>query len=138
MRRRCYRKIAFPRLRARIESLSNRWDCPAGNSVYVLDARPELALRNAGPLCGHSITRREWAGRVAGAGLAAAPLLQTSVLRAQAPAVIVPATGPVPAWDTELRKLAPNVYAYQQAGGPGKLNQGVSNAGIVVGEDSIL
>ena len=37
-----------------------------------------------------------------------------------------------------MRKLAPNVYAYQQGGGPGKLNQGVSNAGIVVGDDSIL
>ena len=84
-----------------------------------------------------NITRREWAGRIAGSALAA-PLLRTPVLRAQAPAVIVPASGPVPTWNTELRKLAPNVYAYQQAGGPGKLNQGVSNAGIVVGEDSIL
>ena len=44
----------------------------------------------------------------------------------------------IPTWNTEMRKLAPNVYAYQQAGGPGRLNQGVSNAGIVVGEDSIL
>jgi len=84
------------------------------------------------------ITRRGWAGRVAGTGAAAASLLRTSPLRAQAAAVIVPASGPVPTWNTELRKLAPNVYAYQQAGGPGKLNQGVSNAGIVVGEDSIL
>ena len=85
-----------------------------------------------------AMTRRGWAGQVAGAGVAAASLLRTSPLRAQAAAVIVPATGPVPTWNTELRKLAPNVYAYQQAGGPGKLNQGVSNAGIVVGEDSIL
>ena len=68
-----------------------------------------------------------------GMGLAAA-----QVARAQAPAVITPAAGPVPSWGTELRKLAPNVYAYQQAGGPGSLNQGVSNAGLIVGEDSLL
>jgi cyclase len=80
--------------------------------------------------------RRQMLGRmagIAGAGLAAASLTQ-----AQAPAVVTPATGSIPTWDTELRRLAPNVYAYQQGGGPGKLNVGVSNAGIIVGEDSIL
>ena len=85
----------------------------------------------------HSFNRRQMLGRVAGAGLAAAAATQSRA-RAQALAVITPATGPVPTWNTEMRKLAPNVYAYQQAGGPGKLNQGVSNGGIIVGEDSIM
>jgi hypothetical protein len=44
----------------------------------------------------------------------------------------------VPTWNTELRQLAPNVYAYQQQGGTGRLNAGISNAGLFVGEDSLL
>jgi hypothetical protein len=61
--------------------------------------------------------RRQMLGRmarIAGAGIAAA-----SMVRAQAPAVITPAAGPVPTWGTELRKLAPKVYVYQQVCGPG-------------------
>ena len=44
----------------------------------------------------------------------------------------------VPTWKTELRQLAPNVYAYQQQGGTGLLNAGISNAGLFVGEDSLV
>jgi cyclase len=44
----------------------------------------------------------------------------------------------MPSWNTELRQLAPNVYAYQQQGGTGHLNAGISNAGLFVGEDSML
>ncbi len=43
-----------------------------------------------------------------------------------------------PTWDTELRELAPNVYAYIQAGGPGRNNVSVSDAGIIVGEDGVM
>ncbi len=44
----------------------------------------------------------------------------------------------MPSWNTALRQLAPNVYAYQQEGGTGHLNAGISNAGLFVGEDSAL
>ncbi len=44
----------------------------------------------------------------------------------------------MPSWKTELKQLAPNVYAYQQEGGTGYLNAGISNAGLFVGEDSML
>ena len=41
----------------------------------------------------------------------------------------------MPTWKTDLRQLAPNVYVYQQQGGTGRLNAGISNAGLFVGED---
>ena len=44
----------------------------------------------------------------------------------------------MPSWNTELKQLAPNVYAYQQEGGTGHINAGISNAGLFVGEDSML
>lgn len=44
----------------------------------------------------------------------------------------------MPTWNTELKQLAPNVYAYQQEGGTGHINAGISNAGLFVGEDSLL
>jgi cyclase len=43
-----------------------------------------------------------------------------------------------PTWETELRELAPNVYAYIQAGGPGRNNVSVSDAGIIVGDDGVM
>lgn len=43
-----------------------------------------------------------------------------------------------PTWETELKEIAPNVYAYIQAGGPGRDNASVANAGIVVGDDGVL
>jgi glyoxylase-like metal-dependent hydrolase (beta-lactamase superfamily II) len=43
-----------------------------------------------------------------------------------------------PTWKTELKQLAPNVFAYIQGGGPGQANQGVSNGGLIVGDDHLL
>jgi len=40
---------------------------------------------------------------------------------------------PIPSWTTELRRLAPDVYAYTQATGPGVNNASLSNAGVIVG-----
>ncbi len=37
----------------------------------------------------------------------------------------------MPSWKTELKQLAPNVFAYQQEGGTGHLNAGISNAGHI-------
>jgi cyclase len=44
----------------------------------------------------------------------------------------------IPSWPTELRQLAPNVYAYTQATGPGVNNASLSNAGVIAGPDSLL
>ena len=77
------------------------------------------------------ITRRTALSTIAGTTLAS--LASTRTARAQSFSPMA-----IPTWNTEMRQLAPNIYAYQQAGGPGKLNQGVSNGGIVIGEDSIL
>ena len=44
----------------------------------------------------------------------------------------------VPSWNTELREVAPSVYAYIQAGGPGRDNVSVSNAGMIVGDDGVM
>jgi glyoxylase-like metal-dependent hydrolase (beta-lactamase superfamily II) len=94
------------------------------------------------------LTRRQAMGRVAalGAGaIAAAGSRCGSVdLQAQIGGVqpIAPAPDPrfprPPTWERELKELAPNVYAYIQAGGPGRDNVSVSDAGIVVGDDGVL
>jgi cyclase len=57
-------------------------------------------------------------------------LLQTGGASATAPTI--------PSWPTELRRLAPNVYAYTQASGPGIDNASLSNAGVVAGPDGLL
>jgi glyoxylase-like metal-dependent hydrolase (beta-lactamase superfamily II) len=58
------------------------------------------------------------------------------------PAVMPPAPDPrfpqVPSWKTELKQLAPSVYAYIQGGDPGIPNRSISNAGIVIGDDGVL
>ena len=41
----------------------------------------------------------------------------------------------IPSWNTELKQLAPNVFAYTQATGPGVDNASLSNAGLIVGDD---
>jgi hypothetical protein len=61
--------------------------------------------------------------RLAGAGTASARL---SAQTASAPQI---------RWNTELRRLAPNVYAYTQASGQGIDNASLSNAGVIVGDD---
>jgi cyclase len=57
------------------------------------------------------------------------------------PEAVPPATDPhypmPPSWRTELRELAPKVYAYVQGGGPNASNFGVSNAGMIAGPDSL-
>ena len=99
------------------------------------------------------LSRREAIMRVAGAifvlllalggeGGLAHLWAQATQAPTPAPAVIPPAPDPrfpqVPSWKTELRELAPNVYAYIQGGGPGIPNQSISNAGIVIGDDGVL
>lgn len=105
------------------------------------------------------LTRREMMARTALAGLGAASALaaggELESLWAQtqprvdesSPRIGWPEVKPlppldehypvVPTWKTELKQLAPNIYAYQQQGGTGMLNAGISNAGVFVGEDSL-
>ena len=45
---------------------------------------------------------------------------------------------PIPSWKTELRQLAPGVYAYTQASGPGVNNASLSNAGVIAGPEGLL
>jgi cyclase len=96
------------------------------------------------------LTRREAIGRVAFTGLGIASVIagadKVTRLAAQAPSVAVatppPATDPnfpmAPKWDRQLHQLAPNVYAYTQAGGPGIAPAGVSNPGMIAGSDYML
>jgi len=42
---------------------------------------------------------------------------------------------PYPSWKTEFRQLAPNVYAYTQAGGPGVPSSAISNGACILGPD---
>jgi len=45
---------------------------------------------------------------------------------------------PIPSWKTELKEVAPNVFAYIQGGGPGIDNHSVSNAGLINGDESSM
>ena len=54
------------------------------------------------------------------------------------PRRLIPIFPRFPTWDTELRQLAPNVYAYIQAGGPNRDNVSISNAAMVIGDDGLL
>ena len=38
---------------------------------------------------------------------------------------------PYPSWKTGFRQLAPNVYAYTQAGGPGVPSSAISNGACI-------
>jgi cyclase len=42
-----------------------------------------------------------------------------------------------PTWETRLEEVAPDVYAYIQAGGPGRDNASVANAGVIVGDRGV-
>jgi cyclase len=94
------------------------------------------------------MSRRVMMGRLASAGLGMASAFRLShrsgALSAQVvlPPVTPPPSDPrfpqVPSWKTELKQLAPNVFAYNQAGGPGLLAQGVSNTGLIVGDDHLM
>ena len=109
---------------------------------------------------GEKLSRREaikrgaWAGlgvasAIAGAGGLEAVLGQKEErLDESSPRMGFPSVKPLPpvddhypvmpTWSTELRQLAPNVYVYQQQGGTGLLNAGISNAGLFVGDDWLL
>ncbi len=99
--------------------------------------------------------RREALRLGVSAGVAAlsafAPELAFGATAVQAPAVssgtppvdpVPPSVNPrypqVPSWTTELKELAPDVYAYIQGGGPGKDNVSISNAGLIVGDDGVM
>jgi hypothetical protein len=68
------------------------------------------------------LTRRDAIGRTAAAGLG---MIAGAAARGSAQAF-----PPIPSWPTELRQLAPNVYAYTQATGPGVNN---ARAGLPTG-----
>jgi cyclase len=93
------------------------------------------------------LNRREAIGRGTRGALGIAALINgvsavTTVEAQGLPVATSPPPDPrypqVPSWKTELRQLAPNVFAYIQGGGPGQANQGVSNGGLIVGEDHLL
>jgi glyoxylase-like metal-dependent hydrolase (beta-lactamase superfamily II) len=102
----------------------------------------------ATPVCvsERQMTRREAIGRSVRASVGIAAALTGAGTPARLEAQIPVATSPppdakfpqAPSWKTELRELAPNVFAYVQGGGPGQANQGVSNGGFVVGDDHLL
>src|SRR5688572_12431984 len=94
------------------------------------------------------MTRREALGRVASVGTGAAVALARGLgsvtLEAQLGGVqaIPPAPDPrfpkPPTWERELKELAPGVYSYIQAGGPGRDNVSVSDAGLIVGDEGVM
>lgn len=88
------------------------------------------------------LSRREAIGRVTGAGLGIVSVLRTGdgvgLAHAEAQrgaAANTTKNPPIPSWNTELKQLAPNVYAYTQAGGPGVPSSAISNGGCIVGPD---
>jgi len=94
--------------------------------------------------------RRQALGLMGAAGLGMASALGEQVAGAQAPAPPPNPNVPVapwpestsapaiPTWRTELKQLAPNVWTYIQAGGPGIPTGGISNALVVAGPDHWL
>ncbi len=95
-----------------------------------------------------SLSRRQAIRRGASAGLGAWVALSGQVGLATPGAQIggvnpiPPAPDPQhpqpPTWDTQLQEVAPNVYAYIQAGGPGRDNASVANAGAIVGDENVM
>jgi cyclase len=120
------------------------------DSCIQQDRIGEDSMEKTNDCAPSKLTRREAMGRVAVTGLGIASVLagadQVAKLSAQAPAPVqatpLPATDPKypmpPAWNRELRQLAPNVYAYVQGGGPGVSAAGVSNPGMIAGSDYLM
>jgi len=82
--------------------------------------------------------RREVIRLLGAAGAGAWLFPAASMARAaQAGGATTPAPR-IPSWPTELRRLAPDVYAYTQASGPGVDNASLSNAGVVAGPDGLV
>jgi cyclase len=73
---------------------------------------------------------------------AMAALAAGATLQAQTPPGVPPPPNrsfpQVPTWNTELHELAPGVFAYIQAGGPGRDNVSVSDAGLIVGDAGVM
>jgi cyclase len=92
-----------------------------------------------------AMSRREAMALGVGSGLGMLLTAGRRVARAQAGVAPVvppppdPLFPPAAAWPTEFREVAPHVFAYVQAGGPGLGNGGgISNAGVLVGADSMM
>ncbi len=81
------------------------------------------------------VSRRELMRRVAGAGLGIGLGSALGGGAERAAAGQQAAGAPYPTWNTELRQLAPNVYAYTQAGGPGVPSSAISNGACILGPD---
>lgn len=81
------------------------------------------------------VSRRELMRRVAGAGLGMGLGSALGGGAGRAAAGQQTTGAPYPNWNTELRQLAPNVYAYTQAGGPGVPSSAVSNGACIIGPD---
>lgn len=83
-------------------------------------------------------------GIAAGVGFASALTYGLRPAHAQLPGPVAYSAPPNPAfplpptWDTELKELAPGVYAYIQAGGSGRNNVSISDAGVIVGDDGLM
>ena len=93
------------------------------------------------------LSRRQAIRRVARVGVGAFAMLKSQVGMTHAAQLggaqpIPPDPDPTfatpPTWDTELTELAPSVYAYIQAGGPGRNNAGVATAGVIVGDEGVM
>ena len=98
--------------------------CPTPLHTLTVVSSAGGMLRSPIMIDREPISRRDAITRLAGAGIASARL---SAQTNSAPQI--------PSWTTELRQLAPNVYAYTQASGPGVDNAILSNAGVIVGDD---
>lgn len=82
----------------------------------------------------NQFSRRDALARAAGLGAGLA-----SILKGQSQSKPSSNEYPqVPSWKTELKPLAPNIFAYTQAGGPGMMNAGVSNGGLIIGDDHVM
>ena len=90
-----------------------------------------------------TVSRRDaLAMGVAGAGVGIASMLGVSLARAQRPAAFPPPRNPSfgdsPSWATEFKEIAPNCYTFVQGNGPPHNGGGLSNAGLVVGDDGVM
>ena len=94
------------------------------------------------------LSRRQMIDRIVrvGVGGVAASKISVGVSRAEAqlggiqpiPLASNPDYPSPPTWETALTEVAPNAYAYIQAGGPGRNNAGVATAGVLIGDDGVM
>jgi cyclase len=86
---------------------------------------------------GTVLTRREAMAAVAGAGLGLVSAFGAREAAGAADDGLQTRLGnpPYASWGTEFKQLAPNVYAYTQAGGPGVPSSAISNGACILGPD---